>query len=215
MAAQPNIQNQDDFITERWWEGLLLLTGMSAFIYFVCWRHIFFFDLGPGAVNETITLSVFLVGLACGASLGGELSHRYATVLPKVFIVLQLVMGFFGLMSYPLLRAVAPALANASSSALPFLIFFSVMIPTMALGSILPICLRYVHQRKGGIGQVLSGLFGGQLVGAAFGTAFVVVILFLLTNLIVALLFAASLNFAAAGVIYQRQQGKTLFGKIL
>ncbi len=215
MAAQPNIQHQDDFITERWWEALLLLTGMSAFIYFICWRHLFFFELGPGVVNETITLSVFILGLAFGASLGGELSHRYPGELPKVFMVLQLVVGAFGLLSYPLLRLIASQLAGASASALPFLVFFSLMVPTLALGAFLPVCLRYVHQRKGDIGQIFSGFLGGNLVGAALGAVFVVLILFLLTNLIVSLLAASALNFAAAGIIYRRQQGKTLFGKIL
>ena len=215
MAAQPNIQHQDDFITEGWWEALLLITGVSAFIYFICWRHLFFYELGQGAMNETITLSVFLLGLALGSSLGGELSHRYPSELPKVFMVLQLTVGAFGLLSYPLLRGLSVQLVSASTSALPFLVFFCVMVPTLALGAFLPVCLRYVHQRKGDIGQVLSGFLGGKLIGAAFGAVFVVLVLFLLTNLIVSLLAAASLNFAAAGVIYRRQQGKTLFGKIL
>ena len=89
MARQSNIQHQDDFITERWWEGLLLLTGASTFIYFICWQHIFFFDLGKGAMNQTIFLSTFLLGLAFGACLGGELSHRYPSQLPKVFVIVQ------------------------------------------------------------------------------------------------------------------------------
>lgn len=213
MNSDGNIQYKDDFIPERWWEGLLLLSGASASLYFICWKHLFFFDLGKGAINETVVLSTFLFGLSMGALLGGELSHRFPGQLPKVFVVLQAVLAVLGLASYPLLRALAPALAPASQSALPFLVGFAVLLPTLALGALLPVCLRYVHQRKGDVGQVLSGFFGAKLLGGGVAALVLVPLLFLLTNLMVALWVAAALNGGAAFTIHRLQQGKSVFGR--
>ena len=147
--------------------------------------------------------------------LGGELSHRYPNHLPKIFFILQLVLGAYGLLSYPLVRAVGTALTRVSDSALPFLLFFLLMVPTMAMGALLPLLVRYIHQRKGDVGGVLSRMHGFFLLGMALGTVLLIFILYFLFNCFVALFFASMFNALAAYLLFLKVNNKPLWGRRL
>jgi len=215
MNSTSGAHIQDNFITEKWWQGFLLLSGFSAVIYQMVWQRILFTTVGETLFTRTAVVSLFLFGLALGAVLGGELSHRFADKLPKVFFILQLTLGSFGLISYPLVRSVGTFLASVSYSALPFFLFFLLLIPTLVIGALLPPLVRYVHQRKGDVGGVLSRFHGFFLLGMALGTVLLVFIIYFLFNLIVALIFASLLNFGVAFLLHHKIAMKPLFGRVL
>lgn len=206
---------RDNFITEKWWQGFLLLSGFSVIIYHMAWQRILLTTVGNTLFTRTAIVSLFLLGLAIGAVIGGELSHRFADKLPRVFFILQIILGIFGLFSYPLVRAVGISLASVSHSALPFLLFFLLMVPTLVMGALLPLLVRYVHQRKGDVGGVLSRFNSFFLLGMSLGTVLLVFILYFLFNLIVALVFASLLNFLVVFLLHHKMTMKPLFGRIL
>ncbi len=215
MTSVSGTHIQDNFITEKWWQGLLLLSGFSAIIYQMTWQRILFTTMGETLFSRTSVVCIFLVGLALGSFLGGELSHRFPDKLPKVFFILQIILGSYGLVSYPLVRAIGTALTGVSNSALPFLLFFLLMVPTLCLGALLPLLVRYIHQRKGDVGGVLSRLHGFFIFGMALGTVLLIFILYFLFNCAVAIFFATSLNAFAAYLIYLKMNNKLFFGRRL
>ena len=215
MTSASGTHIQDNFITEKWWQAFLLLSGLSVVIYLMTWQRILFTTLGETLFTRNAYICIAFIGLALGGFLGGELSHRYPNHLPKIFFILQLVLGAYGLLSYPLVRAVGTALTRVSDSALPFLLFFLLMVPTMAMGALLPLLVRYIHQRKGDVGGVLSRMHGFFLLGMALGTVLLIFILYFLFNCFVALFFASMFNTLAAYLLFLKVNNKPLWGRRL
>ena len=213
MTSASGTHIQDNFITEKWWQAFLLLSGLSVVIYLMTWQRILFTTLGETLFTRNAYICIAFIGLALGGFLGGELSHRYPNHLPKIFFILQLVLGAYGLLSYPLVRAVGTALTRVSDSALPFLLFFLLMVPTMAMGGL--VTFGAVHSpAQGDVGGVLSHAWF-FLLGMALGTVLLIFILYFLFNCFVALFFASMFNALAAYLLFLKVNNKPLWGRRL
>jgi len=54
--------------------GIFFLSGFSALIYQICWQWLLFTGFGIDLTSITVIVSVFMMGLGCGAFFGGRIA---------------------------------------------------------------------------------------------------------------------------------------------
>jgi len=81
------------------------LSGAAALISQVCWQRILFTSFGVDIESTPLIVSTCMLGLGCGALIGGVLADRWRGQRIELFALAKLGIGLFGLASPPLLRA--------------------------------------------------------------------------------------------------------------
>src|SRR5437588_9963369 len=85
--------------------SLFLVSGFAALIYQIVWQRVLFTALGVNMESVTIIVSVFMFGLGVGSLVGGALSRRFPRRLPQLFLLCEVAIGAFGVISLPLMKA--------------------------------------------------------------------------------------------------------------
>src|SRR5438093_222678 len=83
---------------------LFLISGFAALIYQIVWQRALFTAFGVNIESITTVVAVFMFGLGVGALVGGKLSQRWPNRLPQLFLLCELAIGAFGLVSLPLIK---------------------------------------------------------------------------------------------------------------
>src|SRR5260370_32410011 len=86
---------------------LFLVSGFAALIYQIVWQRALFTAFGVNIESITIIVAVFMFGLGVGSLVGGWLSQRFPGHLPQMFLISEVSIGLFGLVSLPLIKAVS------------------------------------------------------------------------------------------------------------
>ncbi len=60
--------------------AVFFVSGGSALIYQVAWQRLLFSAFGVDIESITIVVSTFMLGLGCGALLGGQAADRFQPV---------------------------------------------------------------------------------------------------------------------------------------
>lgn len=151
--------------------GLFFMSGMAALIYQVCWQRLLFTTFGVDVESVTVVVSTFMLGLGVGALLGGMLADRYAQRTATVFVMLELVVGAFGIVSSDAIQFAGAAFSAASLPALVAVNFVLVGLPASVMGATLPVLVvnRMAHDPN--VGTAVGRLYFVNTVGAAFGAA--------------------------------------------
>jgi len=122
-------------------------------------------------------LSIFLLGLACGALVAGRAADRSARPW-RLLALVELFLGVWCLLSLPIFQAgrnlflaIFPGdLAPASALVAKFVVVLLCMIvPTLAIGAVFPLAVRLYGRDLGGVGHDLSLVYGLDTLGAAVG----------------------------------------------
>src|SRR5580658_3034319 len=130
------------------WESLLLsalffASGMPALIYQVVWQRALFAIYGVNVESVTVVVTAFMLGLGLGSLLGGQVS-RWGLPLVPVFAVVELCTSAYGLLSLHLFHGAAQITAGAPTLLTGVCAFALVVVPTILMGSTLPILLGYL-----------------------------------------------------------------------
>jgi len=152
---------------------LFLLSGASALVYQVAWQRLLALHSGVGLYSVAMIVAAFMAGLGIGSHLGGRLSeHTAALVALRLFAIVELAIGIFGLASpflyydwlYPLAsRLASPSLPGGLAH------FAALLPPTLLMGMSLPLLVRAMLRDVGTAGRTIGYLYGINMLGAAAG----------------------------------------------
>jgi spermidine synthase len=181
---------------------LFLVSGFAALIYQIVWQRVLFTAFGVNIESITIIVAVFMFGLGVGSLVGGKLSQRWMKRLPQLFLLSELAIGVFGLVSLPLIKAVSAWTLHGSLFVIAITIYALLCIPTIFMGATLPILAAYLHQRNKNVGKTVSTLYLFNTAGSAIACFVTADWLFGLLGLSGTLYVAAGCNFLVGLCVY-------------
>ncbi len=183
-------------------EGLLLAvfaaSGAAALIYQVCWQRLLFASFGVDLESITIVVSTFMLGLGCGALVGGNLSRHFAHRLIEMFVLSEVGIGLFGMLSATLIPLVGDRFVTQSLPVVALVNYLLVLIPATLMGATLPILVAHLFQGSRNVGVSIGGLYLANTFGAALGALSTGSLLFTWLTIDQTIYLAASLNFLVA-----------------
>lgn len=181
---------------------LFFLSGSSALIYQIIWQKLLFTAFGVNLQTIAIIVSVFMLGLGAGALAGGQFAERYPDKHLSFFILVEIGIGLFGFISYPLIRFVGAAFIEYDLGVVAVVNFTLLLFPTALMGATLPVLVAYLHQRSRNVGISIGRLYFFNTCGAALGCFVAGFILLNFLGYHATLSVAATLNVAVALLAY-------------
>jgi spermidine synthase len=152
---------------QSWFYYLLFfVSGFPALLYQIVWQRTLFTLFGTNIESVTIVVTVFMLGLGLGSLAGGAVSARKGIRLLAVFGAVELSIGAFGATSLWLFHRVASFTAGASLATTGFVAFALLLIPTLLMGSTLPLLSEHFVRRTGNVGESVGLLYGVNTLGS-------------------------------------------------
>ena len=133
--------------------AFFFVSGAPALIYQIVWQRALFTVYGVNIESVAVVVSAFMLGLGLGSIAGGWIS-RLRLPLLAVFSATEVATGLYGLISLALFHKVAVNTAGAPLWKTGFFAFILLIIPTVLMGSTLPILLAHVVKRLPNVGRV-------------------------------------------------------------
>lgn len=182
---------------------LFLVSGFAALIYQIVWQRVLFTAFGVNIESVTVIVSVFMFGLGVGSLVGGQLSKRYPRASPRLFLLCEMVIGLFGLISLPLMKSVSQATLHSSMFTVTLTTYALLCLPTIFMGATLPILVTHLHRHYRNVGKSVGRLYFINTVGSAIACFLTADVLFVVAGLQTAVLVAALCNFLVGLLVYQ------------
>jgi spermidine synthase len=157
--------------------ALFLVSGFSGLIYQVVWQRVLQLYFGVSTFSITLIVAAYMCGLGLGYLLGGH-SARHVRSPLTAYGLIEIGLGFFGLISPAFLLWVGRATAGSPLAIVFILSFLILLFPTVLMGATLPYLSQGFIHRVETSGQVVGLLYGINTLGAAFGaiiSAFVLI----------------------------------------
>ena len=177
-----------------WIYYLFFLSGFPALIYQIVWERALFALYGVNVESVTVVVSGFLLGLGLGSLLGGYLSRIPEIPLLTLFGAAELSTAIYGAFSLPLFHRVGLYTAGISLFGTTLLSFALLLIPTMLMGSTLPILVAYSVRRSRNVGASLGLLYFVNTLGSATACFLAAAIMMLLLGQSGSVAVAATIN---------------------
>jgi spermidine synthase len=149
--------------------SVFVLSGLSALIYQMVWQRSLLMIFGSNVESVAMVVAAFLMGLGLGSMAGGWLSKKPAMPLILCFGITELLIGAYGLVSLGLFRWVDAHVAAPGSVLTGLLAFALVFLPTLLMGSTLPLLVAQQVRAKSSAGEAVSTLYFVNTLGAALG----------------------------------------------
>lgn len=179
---------------------VFFFSGFSSLIYQVVWQRLLTLHYGVGAVSIAVIVSVYMFGLGIGALVGGIIAERTKKRLRLYFLV-ELLLGVFGLLSLPLLGLIG-RLTAGSGYPVSFLYMFAFLsMPTFLMGVTLPLLTKIFNRLIKDFLSTVGFLYFINTLGAATGSVFAGYVAVSLFGLDRALYIAVLINFLLAAII--------------
>ena len=186
-------------------DGLLLAvfaaSGAAALVYQVCWQRLLFAAFGVDMESITIVVSTFMLGLGCGALVGGALSRRFGHRLIELFVASEVGIGIFGASSATLIPAVGERFVAQPLPVVALVNYLLVLTPATLMGATLPILVAHLFQGSRNVGVSIGALYLANTFGAAVGALVTGFALFVVLTIDQTIYVAAGLNFLVAAAI--------------
>ena len=160
-------------MVNKWWlHVLFFVSGFPALLYQIVWERSLFTIFGTNIESVTVIVTAFMLGLGLGSLVGARVAANPSRPLPLIFAGLELGTACFGIVSLGLFHAVATGLALDSTAAAGGVAFLLLLLPTMLMGSTLPILAAYVVSTSGNVGRSVGSLYCVNTLGSAAGCFF-------------------------------------------
>jgi len=151
---------------------LFFLSGFPALLYQIVWQRALFTLYGVNIESVTIIVTVFMLGLGLGSLGGGWLSARPGIHLLRAFGAIEISIGTFGFASLWIFHRVAAFTSGASVVATGLIAFALLLVPTMLMGSTLPLLVEHFVRRTGNVGETVGTLYSVNTFGSATACLF-------------------------------------------
>jgi spermidine synthase len=196
-------QRKKVFYSFQWLSFLFFLSGFAALIYQIVWQRVLFSSFGVNIECVTITVSLFMFGLGIGSLVGGILSKRFLRHSPQLFLLCELGIGLFGLISIPLIEHVSAATLHGTLTEISLAIYALLSFPTIGMGATLPILVGHFNRYYGSIGKSVGVLYFINTVGAAVACFMTADLLFVFFGLQMTVYIAVICNLAVAVLVFR------------
>ena len=154
---------------------LFFLSGFPALLYQIVWQRALFTLYGVNIESVTMIVTVFMLGLGMGSLAGGWLSSRPGIRLLLAFGLIEFSVGAFGAISLWIFHRIGSFTAGASTTATGLIAFVMLLVPTLLMGSTLPLLVEHFVRRTGNVGESVGLLYSVNTLGssaACFAAAF-------------------------------------------
>ena len=146
---------------------VFFLSGFAALLYQVVWQRSLYAIYGVNIESVTVIVTAFMVGLGIGSFLGGEISANEGRRKLVWFAGIEMLLGTFGFLSLPLFHWVGNATLNLGLFSTALVTFALVLIPTILMGSTLPLLVAHFVRESGNVGRSVGTLYGVNTLGSA------------------------------------------------
>jgi spermidine synthase len=155
---------------EKLWPYYLLffLSGFPALLYQIVWQRALFTIYGVNIESVTVIVTVFMLGLGFGSLAGGRLSALARVKALRAFGTIEILIGAFGAISLTLFHRVAQFTAGSSTAATGAITFLLLLIPTLLMGSTLPLLVAHLVRRTANVGESVGSLYAVNTFGSGF-----------------------------------------------
>ncbi len=187
--------------------AVFIFSGLSALIYQVYFMKKISLIFGSTAIAVTTVLAAYMFGLAVGSYLGGKIADRVKSPI-MIYAYAELLVGLLLLASPVLFNRLEILYVSIGKSggftlsSLTFLrILFSlpvILLPTLAMGTTLPLLTKYLTTAKNRIIGNVSRLYSANIVGAAAGTFLATYVLLPNFGMMATIAIAILINLAIA-----------------
>lgn len=178
--------------------AIFFLSGISALIYQLCWQRVLLTVFGSNVESAAIVVSSFMVGLGIGSMAGGWVSERPRVPLLLAFSIAEFAIAGFGIISLDVFRAAAGAVSGSSLVQTAAMCFGLLMLPTLFMGSTLPLLVTHHVRSMKNVGSSVSWLYFVNTLGAALGAVLAASVLLAAFGMKTTVHIAAGLNLLAA-----------------
>jgi spermidine synthase len=160
---------------------VFFVSGFAALLYQVVWQRSLFAIFGINIESVTVVVTAFMLGLGLGSLFGGAISGKPDRPALLVFAAIEGGIGVFGLLSLWLFRVVGEATLGAPPLVTATVTFLLVLVPTMLMGSTLPVLVAHLVRRWTNVGSSVGALYFVNTLGSALASF--AAVLFLLGKL--------------------------------
>jgi len=185
MVKFPQMPNPEGVRTKRDTNQvyflLFFLSGFPALLYQIVWQRALFTLYGVNIESVTMIVTVFMLGLGMGSLAGGWLSSRPGIRLLLAFGLIEFSIGTFGAASLWIFHRIGAITAGASTLTTGLIAFALLLVPTMLMGSTLPLLVEHFVRRTGNVGESVGLLYSVNTLGsgaACLAAAFLLMRLF-------------------------------------
>jgi len=157
------------------------LSGLTGLIYEVLWTRMIVKIIGSAPFAVSIILTIFMGGLGLGSYIASRTIDRIKEPirLVRIYGILELVIGAYGLAIPVLLTAFKPLFAVLYNQLFSNFMLYNLLtfvgcsvlfcIPVICMGATLPILCRFYVTKLSHLGTHAGRLYGLNTIGAALG----------------------------------------------
>lgn len=160
-----------------WIYVVFLLSGFAALLYQVVWQRALYAIYGINVESVTMVVTAFMLGLGLGSIVGGVVSKDPRRPVLLMFALVELGIGLFGAVSLAIFHAVGNATLGMSALGTFVVTFLLVLVPTLLMGSTLPLLVAHLVRSLANVGKSVSTLYFVNTLGSAFASAAAVLFL--------------------------------------
>src|SRR6267143_2030363 len=128
------------------------VSGFPALLYQIVWQRALFTLYGVNIESVTMVVTAFMLGLGLGSVLGGTISRSQQLPLLRVFGLVELLIAAYGVFSLKILHRAADFTAGSGPLQTGLVAFTLVVLPTVLMGSTLPILVSYAVRFSRNVG---------------------------------------------------------------
>jgi predicted membrane-bound spermidine synthase len=178
--------------------AIFFLSGVSALIYQLCWQRSLLTIFGSNVESAAIVVSSFMVGLGIGSLVGGWVSENSRIPLLLAFSVAEFAIGACGVFSLHVFKVAGAAVSGGSLLQTGAVCFGLLLVPTLFMGSTLPLLVTHHVRSMKNVGRSVSWLYFVNTLGAAVGCLVASLVCLAFFGMKMAVIIAACLNGLAA-----------------
>lgn len=185
-----------------WIYAVFLLSGFAALLYQVVWQRALYAIYGINIESVTMVVTAFMLGLGVGSVAGGAVSKDPRRPVLLVFSLVELGIGLFGAVSLNVFHAVGEATLGMSAFGTFVVTFLLVLVPTLLMGSTLPLLVAHLVRSSKNVGKSVGTLYFVNTLGSAFASAAAVLFVMKSAGLVGTVRAAALLNITVSLLAY-------------
>ncbi len=143
------------------------ISGFPALLYQIVWQRALFTLYGVNIESVTMVVTAFMLGLGLGSLVGGAISRSRRLPLLAVFGLVELLIASYGIFSLKIFHWAADFAAGAGPLQTGLVAFTLVALPTLLMGSTLPILVCYAVRLSRNVGVSVGALYAVNTFGSA------------------------------------------------
>ncbi len=185
-----------------WIYAVFLLSGFAALLYQIVWQRALYAIYGINIESVTMVVTAFMLGLGVGSVAGGIVSKDPKRPVLLMVSLVELGIGLFGAVSLSVFHVVGEATLGMSAVATFVVTFLLVLVPTLLMGSTLPLLVAHLVRSSKNVGKSVGTLYFVNTLGSAFASAAAVLFVMKSAGLEGTVRAAAALNITVSLLAY-------------